>query len=129
MGKQHETDDLQAIATPRAPISPPSPQLTLSPTATPIPAFGLSIVQGVSSVREPQAFVADLYDVWQAHGREVLEAARQQKPADWLRVIASILPRDINVSLETMSDKELSKRVDQLTGSLGLKLVSVSTLE
>jgi len=74
-----------------------------------------------------EAFVADLYDDWREHGREVLEAARQQKPADYLKVVASILPRDIKVSLETMSDKELSASINQLSESLGLTLVPVGT--
>ena len=72
-----------------------------------------------------EQFIGDLYDDWLEHGMEALEAARKEKPADYLKVIASILPRDIKVSLETMSDKELSIRIDQLTESLGLKLIPV----
>jgi hypothetical protein len=76
-----------------------------------------------------EQFIGDLYDDWLEHGMEALEAARRDKPADYLKVIASILPRDINVSLETMSDKELSSRIDQLTDQLGLALVPVGTSE
>ena len=46
-----------------------------------------------------------------------------ERPADVLKVIASILPKDIKVSLETMSDSELGHRIDQLANSLGLELV------
>lgn len=69
-----------------------------------------------------EEFIADLYEHWQKHGISVLDAAARDKPADYLKVIASILPRDIKVSLETMSDGELSRKIDQLTQSLGIRL-------
>ena len=77
--------------------------------------------------RLAEQFVADVYQDWQEHGLSALRDARASKPADYLKVIASILPRDIKISLETMTDKELSTRIDQLTESLGLKLVPVGT--
>lgn len=67
-------------------------------------------------------FVADLHKDWQEHGFTALAAAREQKPADYLKVIASVLPRDIKVSLEDLSNGELSTRIDQLSQALGLKL-------
>ena len=33
------------------------------------------------------------------------------------------MPKDIKVTLKTMSDDELAKKIDQLTQSLGIKLV------
>ena len=72
-----------------------------------------------------EQFIADLYDHWQKEGIAVLERAAKEKPADYLKVIASILPRDIKVSLDTMSDGELTHRIDQLTASLGIELVPV----
>ena len=69
-----------------------------------------------------EAFVSDLYRDWQEHGLQVLEDARKAKPADYLKVVASILPKDIKVSLETMSDGELNRKIDQLANSLGLRL-------
>ena len=70
-----------------------------------------------------EAFVADLYEHWKANGVSVLARAAAEKPADYLKVVASILPRDIKVSLETMSDGELQKQIDRLTQSLGLRLL------
>lgn len=69
-----------------------------------------------------EAFVADLYEDWQANGSQVLEDARKSKPADYLKVVASILPKDIKMTFETMSDGELSRRLDALTRSIGLRL-------
>ena len=70
-----------------------------------------------------ERFIADLYQDWQEHGLEALEAARVSKPADYLKVIASIMPKDIKVTLETMTDDQLSRRIDQPTSSLGIDLV------
>ena len=75
-----------------------------------------------------EQFIADLYDDWRLHGPEVLEAARREKPADYLKVIAAILPRDVKVSVtDTMSGKELDARINLLTGRMGLKLVPADT--
>ena len=52
-----------------------------------------------------------------------MAAARESKPADYLKVIVMVLPRDIKVTLETMTDEELSTRIDRLTTSLGIRLV------
>ena len=70
-----------------------------------------------------ERFIADLYQDWREHGLEALAAARESKPADYLKVVASVLPKDIKISLETMTDGELAKRIDQLTQSLGIELV------
>ncbi len=70
-----------------------------------------------------ERFIADLYQDWQENGLEALAAARESKPADYLKVVASVLPKDIKISLETMTDGELAKRIDQLTSSLGIELV------
>ncbi len=70
-----------------------------------------------------EKFIADLFQDWQEHGLEALEAARKSKPADYLKVVASVLPRDIKISLETMTDDELATKIDQLTTSLGIRLV------
>ena len=73
-----------------------------------------------------EKFIADLYQDWQEHGFDVLERARNEKPADYLKVIAMVLPKDIKVTLETMSDEELAKKIDQLTSSLNIKLVPLA---
>lgn len=42
---------------------------------------------------------------------------REERPADYLKVIASILPRDVNVNvsaIEGMSDDELSATIKRL---------------
>ena len=64
---------------------------------------------------------AFLYDDWRLHGPEVLEAARREKPADYLKVCASILPRDVKISVtDGMSEEELDARINLLQQRLSL---------
>ncbi len=64
-----------------------------------------------------EAFVADLYADWQANGAETIARVREERPQDYLKVIASILPKDVNVKVspfENMSDEELDAAIAKL---------------
>lgn len=64
-----------------------------------------------------EAFVADLYADWQANGANVIERVREDRPQDYLKVIASILPKDVNVkvtAIESMNDDELNATIRRL---------------
>lgn len=68
-----------------------------------------------------EAFVADIYEDWQEHGAEVIQAVRAEKPDVYMRVIASILPKDLNVNvnpLEEATDDELIQRLSDLTSAI-----------
>ncbi len=45
-----------------------------------------------------EAFIADIYADWQKHGIETISRVREERPQDYLKVVASILPKDINLS-------------------------------
>jgi hypothetical protein len=63
-----------------------------------------------SKHRLSEEFVAALCEDFERHGIAVIERVRSEKPADYLRVIASVIPREITVNpspLEDMSDDEL----------------------
>src|SRR5258705_4826504 len=56
-------------------------------------------------------FLAAMSDDFDAHGKSVIETVRTEKPADYLKIIAAIVPKEFTVkdaSLEDMSDDELS---------------------
>lgn len=64
-----------------------------------------------------EAFLSDLYADWEQHGPRVIEAVRAEKPDVYMKVIASILPKDLNVNinpLEQASDEELVERLKDL---------------
>ena len=58
-----------------------------------------------------EAFVQAMHDDFQAHGANVIEKVRIEKPDQYLKVIASILPKELTVNtnaLGEMSDDELA---------------------
>lgn len=64
-----------------------------------------------------EAFLTDMYADWQEHGAKVIESVRADKPDVYLKVVASILPRDLNVNinpLEEATDDELIQRLRDL---------------
>jgi hypothetical protein len=58
-----------------------------------------------------EAFIADLFDDWRAHGKEAISATRQEKPAEYLKVVAGLAPKKIEVKedpLDAFDDDELA---------------------
>ena len=51
-----------------------------------------------------QDFVRDLHDAWQAKGKAVIETVVNERPHEFLKVVASLLPKDINVKVDTLSE-------------------------
>jgi hypothetical protein len=63
-----------------------------------------------SRVKLSEAFLAALCEDFAEHGRETIERVRIDKPDAYLKVIASILPRQIDVKadpFEGVSDEDL----------------------
>jgi hypothetical protein len=53
-----------------------------------------------------EQFIADLADVWQKHGVTALEQCAIEEPAQFCRVVASLLPKqaELNVDVSVMHD-------------------------
>ena len=63
-------------------------------------------------------FIRALAEDFAKHGPAVIEKVRTDKPADYLKIVASLLPKDINLSvrpLDELSDDQLLARLAQLT--------------
>src|SRR5215469_8091976 len=73
--------------------------------------------------RLSEQFLSALAADWEEHGIEVLQKVREDRPADYLRVIASVLPKEMHVAaandLEEMSDEELDRQIRELARELG----------
>ena len=57
-----------------------------------------------------EAFIEAMHEDFLKHGTAVIETVRSEKPDQYLKVIASILPKELHVkdaSLDDMSDNEL----------------------
>lgn len=48
-----------------------------------------------------EAFLEDLRDAWLEHGAEALRRCARDEPAQFVRVVAGLMPKDINLNLST----------------------------
>ncbi len=69
-----------------------------------------------------EAFLEQMLADFQQHGKAAIERVRLEKPDQYLKVIASILPREVNLGLDDdtadMTDAELLERIERLRGVL-----------
>jgi hypothetical protein len=70
-----------------------------------------------------EAFLEAMLADFQQHGVAAIEQVRQEKPDQYLKVIASLLPRDVNLrdltdDTDDMSDDELAARAIAIHGAL-----------
>jgi hypothetical protein len=64
-----------------------------------------------------EAFLEAMHDDFVAYGVAAIVEVRETKPDQYLKVIASILPKDLNVNInnmDTLSDDELRARIRSL---------------
>ena len=66
-------------------------------------------------------FFRDLCDAWTAFGKPALMAAAWTNPTDFVRVVAQLMPKDVevtatNIRAERMSDDELWALIEQYGG-------------
>lgn len=64
-----------------------------------------------------ESFLADMLADWEENGAAVIKTVRADRPQDYLKVVASILPKELNVKLsdfDEMTDEELDRRIKQL---------------
>lgn len=68
-----------------------------------------------------EQFIEDLYADWQEHGVATLAKVRDEKPDQYLKVVASILPKDLNVNINSMddlTDDQLIQRIRSLDAAI-----------
>lgn len=51
-----------------------------------------------------QAFVTDLQEMWEAHGKEILAMCLKDKPGDVLKAIVALCPKDVNLTADVSAD-------------------------
>lgn len=85
-----------------------------------------------SRAKLAEDFVGDCYQSWQQHGAAVLERMVQEQPAVYLKVIAGILPKDVNInvqSLDDLSDDQLMRKLQVLTEMAKPLLAKLNSIE
>lgn len=55
-----------------------------------------------------EAFLKDLTEVWAHNGRAALAAVASEDPATLIRVIASIMPKEAELTVRNLTAKQLS---------------------
>lgn len=68
-----------------------------------------------------EAFLADMLTDWEEFGPAAIKEVRQTKPDQYLKVVAMILPRDLNVNINNMdqlTDDQLIERVRSLDAAI-----------
>ena len=74
-----------------------------------------------------EEFVADLQAAWKEKGREVIDAVIETRPQDFLKVVAGILPKQIDVktnAVNELEDDELASLLAALRSIAGQGLAS-----
>ena len=65
-----------------------------------------------------EAFLNDIYADWLEHGPAVIEAVRQTKPEVYLKVVASLVPRQFDLAapdpVEDMTQEQILARIAEL---------------
>lgn len=66
-----------------------------------------------------EAFIEALKDDFEEHGKAAIVEVRETKPDQYLKVIASLMPKDVNLNItddaSEMTDDELANRIASLT--------------
>src|SRR5262245_31813316 len=71
-----------------------------------------------------EQFIADLYADWTAHGATVIEKVRNEQPAAYLKVVASLMPRELNVKSEPLFDGMDDGQLAELIESVRREIVA-----
>lgn len=68
-------------------------------------------------------FINALHDDFTEHGVAAIQAVRQERPHEYVKVIASLLPKELKVTTESdLTDDQLDQRIRQLAAALSLEL-------
>lgn len=61
-----------------------------------------------------EAFLQDMLADWEKHGIAAIEKVRDTKPEQYLKVVASILPKDISVTVNEFEDATTDELIEQI---------------
>lgn len=74
-----------------------------------------------------EAFIAALHDDFMVHGVDAIQTVREEKPEHYLKVVASLLPKEIKIeTVSDLTDEQLDARIRQLADILEVGVVDAS---
>lgn len=68
-----------------------------------------------------EAFLEDLLSAWESQGPAVIQTVIEKKPQEFLKVVASLMPKDLNVNVNQigeMTDDQLIERIRKLDATI-----------
>jgi hypothetical protein len=66
-----------------------------------------------------EAFISALHDDFVAHGQETIEIVRQKDPSAYLKVCASLLPKEFKITDERdLTNEQILDRIRQLDDAI-----------
>jgi hypothetical protein len=79
-----------------------------------------------------EVFIGDLYEKWQLHGESVIDRVIAERPDQFLKVVAQLMPKDVNLTvrqLDELSDEQLLMRLRQVTEMARPLLIDARAIE
>jgi hypothetical protein len=68
-------------------------------------------------------FIKALHDDFEQHGIAAIQTMREDKPHEYVKVIASLLPKELKVTTESdLTNDQLNQRIRQLAAAISLEL-------
>jgi hypothetical protein len=77
-----------------------------------------------------EAFIEDLLAAWESRGASAITSVIDKRPQDFLKVVASLMPKDLNVNVNQigeMTDEQLIDRIRKLDATIGPFLAAHGT--
>ena len=68
-----------------------------------------------------KAFVEDVLAAWESQGPAAIQRMIDERPQDFVKMVTSLLPRDLNVNfnpIEQMTDEQLVERIRKLDAAI-----------
>lgn len=76
-----------------------------------------------------EAFIQAMFEDFQEHGADVIDKVRVEKPDQYLKVVASILPQQLNVRVsefDELTDDQIDQRINALARALQLETGTIA---
>ncbi len=77
-------------------------------------------------------FLNDLHEHWQGNGKDAIDRMCQKQPAEYVKVVASLLPKQVEIkesAFEGVSDEQLAAIVAAAKSALGIAEDKPQTLQ
>lgn len=75
-----------------------------------------------------EAFLSDMLEDWTVNGKAAIETVRSEKPDQYIKVVASILPKEVKVSVnefDDLTDDQLARQLAAIASQLARAGVAI----